>query len=153
MAYSLPLYLHINEHGDNDNLLSLWWYISTTRHLGIGGVTPEEPKFALLRSALTLYHRYKSYFTRGKFYGFAYDTHVHVDRINHSAVVNTFNLSSEVIHKSIMVPHAKYGINAKNISAYDGVGLPVPVECRKTDVCFEITVSVNSLTPVLIVLD
>jgi hypothetical protein len=37
LAYSLPIYLHIDLRTDNQNALVLWWNASTCRHLGIGG--------------------------------------------------------------------------------------------------------------------
>ncbi|MFX1567688.1 MAG: hypothetical protein ACFFCV_04890 [Promethearchaeota archaeon] len=45
LAYSIPLYLHINENSDNDKMLQFWWYASLARHLGIGGLKDKsDPK-------------------------------------------------------------------------------------------------------------
>ena len=38
LAYDIPLYLHIHCGQDNQQMLAFWWYASTCRHLGIGGV-------------------------------------------------------------------------------------------------------------------
>ena len=37
LAYSLPLYIHIDLRTDNPNALVFLWNASTCRHLGIGG--------------------------------------------------------------------------------------------------------------------
>jgi hypothetical protein len=152
MAYSIPLYLHINEHGDNDNLLSLWWYISTVRHLGIGGLLPEEPKYKLLQSAMTLYHNYKTYFAKGTFYGLAADVHLHVNQLNGTGAICCFNLTSKPVNKCIKVSFNKYGLETNNIKAFDGIGDSLPVEFNKTDDEISFDVFIRPLSPVIIIL-
>ena len=50
LAYDIPLYLHIHCGQDNDRMLAFWWYASTCRHLGIGGVKdPASPLYQALK--------------------------------------------------------------------------------------------------------
>ncbi len=80
LAYSIPLYLHINENSDNENMLQFWWYASLARHLGIGGLSNRDSvKYKALKEAMTLYKKIKPYLTRGRFYGINQNIHLHVD--------------------------------------------------------------------------
>jgi len=77
LAYSLPMYLHIDLRPDNENCLTFWWYASTCRHLGIGGTHPDGRNWTAVRHAMALYRRLEAFFKRGAFYGLDEDVHVH----------------------------------------------------------------------------
>jgi hypothetical protein len=90
LAYSIPLYLHVNLQGDNEHSLILWWFASTCRHLGVGG-KPAEPVWSAEKLAMKKYLSLKKYFTQGTFRGVEEEIHVHV--LKDSCVVNVFNLN------------------------------------------------------------
>jgi hypothetical protein len=92
LAYSLPLYIHIDLRTDNANALVFWWNASTCRHLGVGGTHPDPAVVSMQREAVRHYRRLKSYFSRGRFYGIDELTHVHVNPEATGAVINCFNL-------------------------------------------------------------
>jgi hypothetical protein len=111
LAYDIPLYLHINCGRDNPNLLAFWWYASTCRHLGIGGVTEDDPLWPALAEAMTRYKRLKSHFVHGDFIGIDTFTHAHAlpgDR--GSAVITAFNTGSTPKHVEFAVPRERLHI-------------------------------------------
>ena len=58
LAYDIPLYLHVHEGRDSPSMLAFWWYASTCRHLGIGGVSdPQNPVYQALKQAVATYQR------------------------------------------------------------------------------------------------
>ncbi|MGB9878032.1 MAG: hypothetical protein ACPLPS_09725, partial [bacterium] len=91
LAYSLPLYIHIDLRKDNENCLEFWWFASTCRHLGVGGKHPDEKVWEAHKNAMKEYKRLKEYFTRGKFFGVDETVHIHSLK-GKGAVVNIFNL-------------------------------------------------------------
>lgn len=112
LAYSIPLYLHVNLKTDNHHALMFWWYASTCRHLGIGGrdavlpackdlpeigigngFEPDLVRWDAHRHAMLTYRRLKSFYTRGEFFGINETTHIHALPRQDAAVVNCFNLS------------------------------------------------------------
>ena len=95
LAYDIPLYLHINLRLDNPNALAFWWYASTCRHMGIGGLTPENPLWDSAQGAMRLYRELKPHFARGRFVGFDTLAHAHVLDAEKSAVITLFNLDSD----------------------------------------------------------
>jgi len=99
LAYSLPLYLHINMENDNDACLAFWWYASTVRHLGIGGKKNNETRFAAYKRALAEYRALKDLYTRGTFYGPDETTHIHVLPEEGRCVVNAFNLTDTPVSR------------------------------------------------------
>jgi len=108
LACNIPVYLHIDLRDDNEHCLSLWWYASTCRHLGIGG-THRNPVIAdAQKKAMRVYRRLKPFYTRGQFYGceeHPEEVHFHVLREKKAAVVNLFNLedTEKVVQGSISV--------------------------------------------------
>ena len=95
MGCNVPIYLHINLAQDNENLLALWWYASTCRHLGIGG-THKDPKIvAAQQEAMRWYRAHESFYKRGDFYGANEEVHLHVLPKENAFVVNIFNLSEK----------------------------------------------------------
>jgi hypothetical protein len=113
LAYDIPLYLHIHEGRDSTTMLAFWWYASTCRHLGIGGVSdPQTPLYAALKQAVTRYRRLKPFFTQGTFVGIDTFTHVHVLPERNAAVVLLFNLSGDAQERSVRLDAAHLGLRS-----------------------------------------
>jgi hypothetical protein len=94
-------------------MLAFWWYASTCRHLGIGGVSdPAHPIYRALKSAVTTYHRLKRFYTQGEFIGIDLFAHAHVLKDSQAAVVNLFNLTSKPIKRTIRFSPEKLGLDA-----------------------------------------
>jgi len=122
LAYSIPLYLHINENSDNNNMLQFWWYASLVRHLGIGGLSNrDDVKYNALKEAMILYKKIKTYLTRGIFYGIAPKIHLHVDEFDKLGVILAFNLSSRVKQVDIQFDPIKYGLDVSFVEIYNGL--------------------------------
>lgn len=131
LACNIPLYLHIDCYFENKNMLEFWWYASTCRHLGIGGVTdPESHKFQQLRQAVSLYQRLRPFFTRGAFYGTDPLTHIHKHPESEEAVLVAFNTSNHPVKREVTLPVARHSLIADAAHAWDGVGRRCPVELR-----------------------
>jgi hypothetical protein len=107
LACEIPLYLHIHEGRDSTTMLAFWWYASTCRHLGIGGVSdPRTPLYAALKGAVTRYRRLKPFFTRGRFVGIDQFTHMHVLPERNAAVCMLFNLGQTTEERTLtLAPH------------------------------------------------
>jgi hypothetical protein len=102
LAYSLPLYLHIDLRKDNENALEFWWYASTCRHLGIGGRHPEDSVWEAHKNAMSQYMGLKRFFTQGVFLGYGEDVHLHL--LEEGAVLNVFNFDTKSVVKEIEIP-------------------------------------------------
>ena len=115
LAYSLPLYLHIDLRTDNPHAIVFWWYASTCRHLGIGGSHTDPAVRQAQKEGMANYRRLKPYFAAGAFYGIDEQTHVHAAREGGSAVMNCFNLDDRPVEKQIRFEPARLGLSpAKN---------------------------------------
>ncbi len=113
LACEIPLYLHIHEGRDSTTMLAFWWYASTCRHLGIGGVSdPLTPLYAALKQAVTRYRRLKPFFAQGTFVGIDTFTHVHVLPERNAAVVLLFNLSGEAQERTVQLDATRLGLRA-----------------------------------------
>jgi hypothetical protein len=111
LAYDIPLYLHIHEGRDSPTMLAFWWYASTCRHLGIGGVSdPNHPVYRALKAAVTRYRKLKRNFAEGEFIGLDLWTHVHVLRDMNSAVAVLFNLTGEPITRDVAFTAERLGL-------------------------------------------
>ena len=110
LAYEIPLYLHINLRFNNQNAVAFWWYASTCRHLGIGGLKPGDAIWDSHVSAMKTYMRLKPHFARGRFVGLAETLHGHVLDGEKSAVIVAFNLTSRDVAFSQVVACAALGI-------------------------------------------
>ena len=129
LAYSIPLYIHVDLRQDTAQGLMLWWNISTCRHLGVGGTHPDTHIRAFQKQTLATYRRLKRYFCNGAFYGIDEVTHVHVHPDGKSAVVNCFNLEKSRVEREIRFDPARYGLpavaktfkGAENSTVADGV--------------------------------
>ena len=112
LAYSLPLYIHIDLRTDNENALVFWWNASTCRHLGVGGTHPNEAVRKAQKDGMTNYRRLKPYFAAGAFYGIDEQTHVHASPDQKSAVMNCFNLEDNETEREIHFEPAELGLLA-----------------------------------------
>jgi hypothetical protein len=110
LAYSLPLYIHIDLRTDNAEALVFWWNASTCRHLGIGGTSNDPLVRAAHKSAMLQYRRYKDFFSQGIFYGIDEMTHVHRHPHRNAAIVNCFNLDSAPVEKSVTFEPRQLGL-------------------------------------------
>ena len=138
LAYSLPLYIHIDLRSDNDQALMLWWNISTCRHLGLGGTHKEERARVAQRRAMTAYRRLKPFFARGVFYGIDELTHVHRHPNESRAVINCFNLEDHAVTRPLVFEPARFGLDpAGRYSVPREVTIPayghVLIETHPTD--------------------
>ena len=111
LAYSLPLYLHIDLRKDNPQCLMFWWNASTCRHLGIGGTHPDPAVRKAQKDAMTDYRRLEPFFKAGKFYGLDEMVHVHVHPSEPAAVINCFNLENQPATRRIEFTPAQIGLD------------------------------------------
>lgn len=112
LAYSLPLYIHIDLRTDNANALVFWWNASTCRHLGIGGTHADPAVVEAQREAVKTYRRLKPYFTDGTFYGIDELTHVHAHADAMTAVINCFNLKDLPETRTVRFAPGDYGLDS-----------------------------------------
>ncbi|TFF97897.1 MAG: hypothetical protein EU540_08435, partial [Promethearchaeota archaeon] len=121
LAYSIPLYLHINENSDNEKMLQFWWYASVVTHIGIGGLKDKNsPKYKALQNAITLYKKIKLILTKGIFYGISPTVHLHVDEDSGSGVITAFNLSSRDKNVAIKLDTSKFNLKFQTIEIFTG---------------------------------
>ena len=97
LAFDLPLYLHVNLHFDNVTALAFWWYASTCRHLGLGGVKPGHKNWESHCAAMKEYRRLKPFFAEGRFVGLDLMLHGHVIDERKAAVLSVFNITSDEV--------------------------------------------------------
>jgi hypothetical protein len=112
LAYSLPLYLHIDLRTDNAQCLMFWWNASTCRHLGIGGTHPDPAVRSAQKQAMSDYRRLEKFFKRGTFYGLDEMVHVHTHASERGAVMNVFNLEGKPAQRKIEFAPAEIGLSA-----------------------------------------
>ncbi len=147
LAYEIPLYLHIHEGRDSTTMLAYWWYASTCRHLGIGGVSdPRTPLYAALKQAVTRYRRLKRFFTQGEFVGIDPLTHVHVLPGSGAAVALFFNLSNEPHTRTVALDLPRLGLAA--LTKVEGGAL-----APAADGALTLTVEIAPLSPALVELN
>ncbi|MFX1287834.1 MAG: hypothetical protein ACFFFY_04650, partial [Promethearchaeota archaeon] len=155
LAYSIPLYLHINENSDNENMLQFWWYASLARHLGIGGLSNRESvKYKMLKEAMILYKKYKPFFTRGIFYGISYNIHLHVDEIDKRGVITAYNLSSRVQKLDVQIDIVRYGLDVNTVDIYNGINQKIStikLNMKSEDIS-QFEVEIPPLSPIIAIL-
>ncbi|MBI2942009.1 MAG: hypothetical protein HYY04_16385 [Chloroflexi bacterium] len=111
LAYDIPAYLHFDCGCDNEQMLAFWWYASTCRHIGIGGVKdPASPIYRALKRAMSTYRRLKPFFARGRFVGVDPLVHGHALPEENAAVFVLFNLGAEPVVREVDVPLADLGL-------------------------------------------
>jgi len=155
LAYSIPLYLHINENSDNENMLQFWWYASLARHLGIGGLSNRESvKYKALKEAMNLYKKIKKIFTRGTFYGINYNIHLHVDETDKIGVITAYNLSSRVQNIDVQINLKKYGLDANTIEFYSGINQKISTQqlSQISNNAFQFKVEISPLSPIIAII-
>ncbi len=103
LAYSLPLYIHIDLRKDNRNALEFWWYASTCRHLGVGGKHMDPEVWNAHREAMSRYIELKRFYTQGIFVGLSEEAHLHYIPGESRAVLNTFNLDNRATFKEAVI--------------------------------------------------
>lgn len=123
LAYSLPLYIHIDLRTDNRNAVVFWWNASTCRHLGIGGTHPDPAVRQAQKEGMANYRRLKPYFASGAFYGIDEQTHVHSSGEGQTAVVNCFNLDEQAIEREIRFQPAQLGLSPDKTYRFSGATL------------------------------
>ncbi|TDE09701.1 hypothetical protein [Jiangella asiatica] len=135
LAYDIPLYLHINNAHDSDTNLAFWWYASTCRHLGVGGLSPDNLRWPGFVDAIARYKKLRNPFVQGDFVGIDQLTHLHVSTEDSTAVLLAFNLSSRPESRAIRVPlEVLGGADLSKISggsagsAPDGLVIEVEIE-------------------------
>lgn len=144
LACDIPLYLHIHEGRDSTTMLAFWWYASTCRHLGIGGVSdPRTPLFAALKQAVTRYRELKRFFTQGEFVGIDQLTHLHVLADRNAAVALCFNLTGEAQTRTVTLDPTRIGL--QSLGSAEGGAL-----ARGADGNWTLTVQIAPLSPALV---
>ncbi len=157
LAYEIPLYLHINigqKSGllgkdksvgpDNENMLAFWWYASTVRHLGIGGVSdPGSKLYKALKKAMRVYLTLQDFYKRGTFYGIDEMIHVHSLPGKNRAVINMFNLTGKAVVREVKIKPRDIGLASfKNLTGAEVV--------KSTKGVFVIKREIKSLSPALV---
>ena len=116
LAYSIPIYLHIDLRKDNENAVMFWWYASTCRHLGVGGKHPDQKVWEAHKQAMRIYRQFKRFYTQGEFYGIDETVHAHVlpnpkpKTRNIIAVLNIFNLATTEVEREIRFKPSDIGL-------------------------------------------
>jgi len=95
LGSNVPFYTHVNIAHDNAHCIVLWWYASTCRHLGIGGLHKDPKVVEAQQAAMRWYRQYDRFYKRGEFYGLSEEIHLHVLPEENAFTVNVFNLSGE----------------------------------------------------------
>jgi hypothetical protein len=155
LAYSIPLYLHINEHSDNEKMLQFWWYSSVVRHIGIGGLTDKtSSKYKALKNAVMLYKKIKPILTRGIFYGISPMIHIHVDENSKTGVIMAFNLSSREKTVTIQINTSKFGLKFQNILLFTGTYQKIETlsNINQLENTFKFDIDIPSLSPIIAIL-
>ena len=112
LAYSLPLYIHIDLRTDNAQALMFWWNASTCRHLGIGGTHPDPNVQKAHQAAAATFRRLKPYFASGIFYGIDELTHFHRHPTERSAVINCFNLEDQPVTRRFLLEPTRFELDS-----------------------------------------
>jgi hypothetical protein len=110
LAYSIPIYLHVDLRKDNENALMFWWYASTCRHLGFGGKSSDPAIWQAQKNAMKDYLRLKQFFTQGVFHGVDEMTHVHALPERNSSVVVCFNLEQNAVDRTFRIKLPAIGL-------------------------------------------
>jgi hypothetical protein len=116
LAYSIPIYLHIDLRKDNEHALVFWWYASTCRHVGVGGKHPDPKVWEAHRRAMQTYRSLKPFYTRGTFYGIDETVHAHTlweknrPAQGTVAVLNIFNLAETEMEREIRFSLSDVGL-------------------------------------------
>jgi hypothetical protein len=131
MGCNVPLYTHVNIAQDNEHCLMLWWYISTCRHLGIGG-THANPKIVeAQQQAMKWYRERDRFYKRGDFYGISEEIHLHALTEEKAFTINVFNLSDKPRTLVGEIDLKTMGLDPKmEFVSADGLGTVENGRCR-----------------------
>jgi hypothetical protein len=116
LAYSIPIYLHIDLRKDNPQTIEFWWYASTCRHLGVGGKHPDPKVWEAHKKAMREYLRLKPFYTQGIFYGIEETVHAHTLPGRNACVINVFNLSDQEIDREIPFRLSDVGLSKPDVA-------------------------------------
>ncbi len=155
LAYSIPLYLHINENSDNEKMLQFWWYASVVRHIGIGGLKDKNSsKYKALQNAITLYKKIKLILTKGIFYGISPTVHLHVHGNSGSGVITAFNLSSRDKKVAIKLDTSKFNLKFQTIEIFTGTNQKIDTLSKFNEHTkfLEFNIEISSLSPAIAIL-
>lgn len=120
LAYSIPIYLHIDLRKDNENALEFWWYASTCRHLGVGGRHPDDKIWSAHKQAMQTYRRLKRFYAQGAFYGLDETVHAHTLPDEGCCVLDLFNLGDVGVEREVRFRLADVGLQAEAPIAVEG---------------------------------
>ncbi len=120
LAYSLPIYLHIDLRSDNENALGFWWYASTCRHLGVGGRPKEEKVWNAHKQALQTYLRQKRFYTQGEFFGITETAHAHTLAGEGRCLLDCFNLADVEVEQVARFSLQEIGLSGKKVESLEG---------------------------------
>ena len=155
LAYSIPLYLHINENSDNEKMLQFWWYSSVARHLGIGGLKNRDSvKVRALKNAILLYKKIKPILTRGTFYGIDPTIHIHVAEDNGNGVILGFNLTSRNKKVDIKIDTTLYDLHCNTIELFSGTNQKIDLNLKfhESDNILDFKLVIPPLSPIIAIL-
>lgn len=110
LAYSIPVYLHIDLRRDNDQAILFWWYASTCRHLGIGGKSTDASIWNAQKAAMATYKANKRFFTQGTFYGLDETIHAHTLTDLNESLINCFNVTTSAVTREIRLKLLDVGL-------------------------------------------
>jgi hypothetical protein len=116
MAYDIPVYLHVKLWRDNANALMLWWFMSTCRHLGMGGKPTDPAVWAAQKQAMKTYLPLKQFYTQGEFYGLDETIHAHTLPDLKKSVLDCFNLDRTPEKRHVEFRLADIGLPAQPIT-------------------------------------
>ncbi len=140
LAYDIPLYLHLNSAHDSPQLLAFWWYASTCRHLGIGGIDQSDAIWPAYAAALVTYLEHQQIFAQGEFVGIDQVTHLHVAPDRRSGMLVAFNLTSEPVTRKVVLLAGQFAGKAAASS----------VPATSLDDRLELELTIEPLSPVVV---
>lgn len=111
MAYQIPIYLHINLKTDNEKAFGFWWFASTCKHLGFGGVHSNPVAWQAHKDAMQTYLSLKPFFTQGVFYGIEEAFHAHTLPDQNASVIVCFNLLDSLDPLAFQFDLSEIGLN------------------------------------------
>ncbi len=155
LAYSIPLYLHINENSDNENMVQFWWYTSVARHLGIGGLKDKaSKKYNALKKAIQLYKRIKPVLSRGSFYGIDPTSHFHLSESKDIGVIITVNLTSRTVSKKLLLNLSRFDVKFQSVEIHDGINelIDRSTLSQKNEDQLNLVVEIPPLSPRVLIL-
>jgi hypothetical protein len=115
LAYSIPVYLHIDLRKDNAQAMMLWWYASTCRHLGVGGKSSDPAVWAAQKTAMAAYLRNKRFFAQGVFHGLDETIHAHTLPDVNQCVINCFNITDSAVQRMVQFKLSDIGLPSSAI--------------------------------------